>query len=499
LLLAVVSSARAETLKVSQAPQLFLDDQLIASMKNLRRDVKQPTKHSANPLITPDQPWERRMIELYGTVLFDKDTNRFRCWYLASESGNSAPEYYVCYAESDDGIHWRKPLVGTQPFGAYKQHNIVIPGGHGVSVILDAGDPDPRRRYKAAGGDVFGTSPDGIQWKMDNNRYAVRKNDTCSSLVRWNGEYLLFVRNQEPETGASINDPKTGKTWTGTMRGVGLCTSSDFVKWTEKRSIIRTDERDGYPWVQPHALCVTAYGDVLIGLLPIVDIIPEEGNNIMGTISVQLAVSRNGRDWQRVADRAVFMPCDKPEPKNRRNWDARLHPGANMLVKDDLVYIYYYGTNLLFGEGNWQDGSLRFGEGVPQAQRIEPSFKEARRYGIGLATLPVDRLVSLRPMNWEAEGELVTKPMLISGSNLLINAEITSTDMHVALLDPVGKPLSGFGYENSIAMPHDRLRYRMVWRNGQVEQLLSNAPHGQPLAIAFKFGNGDLYSFQIVP
>ncbi|MEX2306809.1 MAG: hypothetical protein WD738_04420 [Pirellulales bacterium] len=498
---ALVSVARdlaSERLRLSGGPQLFLDDHLIADMKNLRRDLKQPTKHPANPLIIPDQPWERRMIELYGTVLFDDDTQSFRCWYLASESGSAKPEYYICYAESKDGIHWKKPFVGSEPFGPYQRHNIVIPGGHGISVIKDVDDADPQRRYKAAGGDIFATSPDGSHWKVENNRYAVGKNDTCSSLVRWKDEYLYFVRNQEPETGTTVPDPKTGKNWTGTMRGVGLSTSSDFRTWTEKRSIFRTDERDGFPWVQPHALCVTAYGDVLIGLLPIMQIIPEEGNNIMGTVHVELMISRNGRNWDRVADRGVFMPFDKPEPKNRRKWDARFHPGANMFVKDDMVYIYYFGTKVLFGEGSWQDGSLRFGGAVAPAKFVEQVHTKPRPFGIGLATIPADRLLSLRPVNWEMEGVLKTRPLLLSGQHLLVNADVAPGDLHVALLDADGRPINGFAHEDSIATPHDKLRYRIVWRNEDGEKSLQHAPSEQPFALEFRFSNGDLYAFQLL-
>ncbi|MEX2172524.1 MAG: hypothetical protein WD851_24595 [Pirellulales bacterium] len=495
--LLVACATASEPIKLSQEPQLFLNDHLIADMRNLSRDVKQPTKHPANPVITPDQPWERRMIELYGTVLFDEDTQSFRCWYLASEHGAAQPEYYICYAESEDGIHWQKPLVGEEPFGPYDQHNIVIRGGHGISVIKEPSDPDPERRYKAAGGDVFGTSPDGIHWTIENNRYAVRKNDTCSSLVRWKDEYLYFVRNQEPETGGTLHDPKTDKTWSGTMRGVGLCTSNDFRTWTEKRSIFRTDERDGFPWVQPHALCVTAYGDALIGLLPIMKIIPDDGNNLMSTISVQLMTSRDGRDWKRVADRAVFMPADKPEPKHRRNWDARFHPGANMFVHDDVVYIYYFGTNLLFGESNWQEGRLRFGEGVQPVEAVERTYTQPRPFGIGLATLPADRFVSLRPVNWEIEGVMQTHPLLISGNHLLVNADVAPADLHVALLDAAGQPVPGFAHENSVAVPHDKLRHRIVWRNEAGEQSLPQAATAKPLALEFKISNGDLYAFQV--
>jgi hypothetical protein len=281
------------------------------------------------------------------------------------------------------------------------------------------------------------------------------------------------------------------------MRGVGLCTSGDFRTWTEKKSIFRTDDRDGFPWVQPHALCVTPYGDVLIGLLPIMQIIPDEGNNLMGTINVQLMTSRDGRDWQRVADRGVFMQHDKPEPPGKRNWDARFHPGANMFVKDDTVYIYYFGTTLLFGESNWQDGSLRFGEGVEKAKLVERTFTEARPFAIGLATLPADRFVSLRPVNWEIDGVLQTRPLLIEGRDLLVNADIDPGDLKVALLDADGAPLPGFESANSYAIPHDKLRHRIVWRQGDREQSLDVAASENPISIEFSIRNGDLYAFQV--
>ncbi len=472
----------AEPITVSNSSHLFLDDFLIDRMTNLRRQVHPPSKHPANPLIKQDFPWEKRMIETYGTVLFDASIQKFRCWYLASESPDSSPEYYVCYAESEDGITWKKPLVGETPFGAHQKHNIVLRGGHGISVLSTPDDSDPGRRYKATGGDLFAWSPDGLHWTTENCRYAVRKNDTGSSFVQWKGEYLWFVRNQEPETGTRIFDPMSGKHWSGTMRGVGLSVSTDFKTWSPKESILRTDLRDNFPWGQPHALCVTPYGDILIGLLPILSLYPDDDNNSFGPWDVQLVVSRDGRKWDRVADRQVFMPHAPEVPLESRLWDARFHPSSTMFVKDDLIYIYYYGANKLHGEG----------------RHLESEISETH-YGIGLATLPVDRFVSLRPYDWLRSGEVHTKLLKFKGTDLVINAEVEAENLHVELVDASGRTFPGFELESSVAERCDPLRFRILWKSGDLTRTLQDVPHDTPVRLRISIRDGDLFSFAQVP
>ena len=466
-------------------------------MRNLRRDVKQPVRHPRNPLIVQDQPWERRMLG-YASVLHDEQARRFRCWYLGHESWTARPKYYVCYAESEDGIRWHKPMVGSGPFGPYERHNIVISGGHGACVMETPWDPDGSRRFKAAGGDLVGWSTDGIHWTLRNCRDAVGKNDTCPSFAYWRGAYLYYVRNQEPETGTTVLDAATGRRWSGVMRGVGLCTSDDFETWTAKRSIIRSDARDGYPWGQPHALGVTAYGDVLIGLLPMMRIIPEEGNNIMGPVDVQLAVSRDGRHWDRVADRAAFMPQARSEPAKRRDWDARFHPASTMFLKDDVVYCYYPGADVLWGEGAWRMGRLRFGGvGGPPGTADAPDTAYGR-HGIGLATLPADRFVSLRPVNWAAEGIVTTTPFTRAGDDLLVNADVDAADLQVAVLDDRDRPLAGFGSADCRLERRDPLRFHTTWAHADGRRSLAGLGRNRAIALQFTLRDGDLYAFQIV-
>lgn len=480
---------------ISQKTQLFLDDHLIDDTVNLCRQMKQPVKHPANPLFGQDRPWEDQCL-VYVSVLFDDDLDRFRCWYMAAEAFRQIlpdqPEiaklgkYYVCYAESIDGIHWTKPAVGRSGLSDHAGHNIVIPGGHGVCVLKTPDDPDPRRRYKAVGGNVVACSPDGIAWTLRDWADAVGKNDTCPSLVQWEGQYLAYVRNQE-------DDPE----WPGVMRGVGLCASDDFDHWTPKSSIFTTDKRDGYPWVQPHALCVTRYGDVLIGLLPILEIVPEPGNNILGDMPVQLVVSRDGRQWHRVADRGAFLPQETAGPIGRRSWDLRFHPATHFFVKDDVIHLYYYGSLQRWGEGAWLNGRQKFGhrdDRVGEAHDLYP----ARRYGVGLATLPADRFVSVRPVNWAAEGRLTTVPVACAGRDLLVNASVDAGDLLVELLDDNGDVIPGFDRSRSHLDACDALRCRVLWQEKGLEKPLAAALQDRR-SISFRFilRNCELFAFQV--
>ena len=77
----------------------------------------QPTFHP-EPVLSPDP---NSLVDAGGTSCFGtvlRDGSKFRMWYLGMiqttfEKGQ-APGYWrpMCYAESDDGIHWTKPELG---------------------------------------------------------------------------------------------------------------------------------------------------------------------------------------------------------------------------------------------------------------------------------------------------------------------------------------------------------------------------------------------------
>ena len=463
--LLVCKTLPAEVVPISDSPQLFLDDYVVARSTNVRRQVTRPTKRADNPLIVQELPWERRLLTTYGTVLYDENAKQFRCWYTAGEFVDGIPdvpdgpvtaEYYICYAQSPDGIHWEKPLVSKERFGLHDEHNIVVPGGHGFCVLPEPGDPDPSRRYKGVGGPIFGFSPDGIRWQTHNWRDTVRKNDTSSCVVRWKGEYLAYVRYQ-------VDDPD----WPAVMRGIGLCRSDDFNKWTSKELIFTTDDQDGYPWTQPYGMAVTPYGDQLIGILWLLHLDEIDGNNSLGDEDTQLVVSRDGIHWNRVADRGTFLASTPG------TWDeGRIHaPSTTMFVKDDVVYIYYSASETRHGSGKW---------GKP---------------GIGLATLPADRFVAVRPKKTTEPGVLETPPLKFTGDTLVVNADVHPADLKVELLDGNGNVLAGFGRDASCLVRHDALRYQVFWKDTPGKKSIGDTT--EPVAIRFRLCRGALYAFQV--
>jgi hypothetical protein len=450
--------------ELSQGPQLFLDNALIGQETNCARIRNSPTKHPSNPIIIQEHPWEKRILEIYGTVLFDPGMERYRCWYLGNEFKDGIPdnpehprtaEYYTCYAESEDGLHWTKPFVGREPFGLHKRHNIVIPNTHGFCVLPTPDDPDPMKKFKGAGGAVFGFSPDGLNWALRTWREAVGKNDTSTCLVRWKGEYLAFVR-------AQVEDPD----WPGVMRGIGLSTSADFVEWTPKETILTTDEEDGYPWTQPYGISVAPYGDVLVGILWLLHLDPEPGNNKLGYMDTQLVTSRDGRNWSRVADRQSFIA---PSPDS---WDrGGVFPGTTLIVKDNQIRIYYTGVSRRHGEG-WGETA------------------------IGLATLPADRFVGIAPEDSSEPAIVETRLIFSDGSKLLINAEVGEEDVQVELVDRDGSILPGYGRGKTRLARADPLRYRVSWVGEGTAPEKTDIPMNTPIRIRFIVKAGRLFAFQ---
>ena len=475
------ADAGRQGVAVSDQPQLFLDDHVVAKLGNLKRKLIQPEKHPGNPLIVPDRLWERRYIQTYGTVLFDPAAGKFRAWYLASDDPKAKPEYYICYAESDDGIRWRKPPVGRDKLhGKYDKHNQVIAGGHGFCVMPTPDDGDPTRKYKGLGGNILGHSADGLAWTIEKFR-AVGKNDTSSSVVRWRGRYYAYVRNQERRDG-----------WPRIIRAVAVSSSPDFKTWTKKRTVLTPDVRDGAPWRQFYGMAVTAYGDQLIGLLWILDLDPLRGDpkrtGLVGPMRVQLAVSRDGETWHRVTDRATFLDVTPGA------WDAgQVKPSTTMFVRDGKVWIYYTGFDSEHGP------ILR--------QRHGHSRRDYRRGsgGLGLAALPEDRFVGLVRRDRTREGVLETKPLTFSGRDLILNAEVPlkpqmqGTNLRVEVLDKDGNALPGFSRTESHLVRHDALRYRVVWRTrGDAKPKMLKAVTQRPLTFRFILRRAELYAFQIV-
>ena len=475
---------REDATAVSRNPQLFLDDYLVARTENLRREIQPPKKFEDNPVkLDKRYPWEMGTVRC-STVIYEPESNKFRMWYTAF-ARNPPGDYQAraCYAESDDGITWRKPMLDICEFEGRRPTNILLDGPGetlNISVVKTPHDDPQRlykgffthRRYKRAPG-IYGllvtTSPDGIHWTKP-KQVIYCKADNSPSLV-WmpsEGKYLAAMR-------AQATHPKLGGYW----RVTGISQSRNFDDWTPKKTFVLTDDRDGYPQMQFHDVQLTTYGDVVIGLASAMHLKKNVKDNKTSTANIQLVSTRNGHQWHRVADRAVFI--DNGPGKYDR---GLVMASSTMAVKDDTIYIYYHGMQYGMGRRN----PIYPGKGKPAQGELG---------GICLATLPADRFVAMRPVKTDSTGELLTKSLRLPGGELLLNADAEDGDLQVELLDGKGRVLGGFEGDKSRLMKQDRLRHRVVWQSGDEQKSLKDAPTNQPLALRFLLKKGSLYAFQV--
>lgn len=402
---------------------LFVDDHHIAQMHGLRRSIHSPELVSSEPVLRPEMPWESTIGA--GTVLFDEQQQRFRLWYYTCPGsaaggktvkidGQSWPanRSLVCYAESDDGIVWHRPMLGQVEFEGSKENNIVRIGQvnvEGIAVYDDFDETDPNRRFKAfywdhgSGGVVrrddglvlwnddksdhdgicVSFSPDGVQWSAcSENPVIPFHSDTFHHVVR------------DPRTGRYIAYGRFGF-----FRTIARVESDDFINWSTPQVVLEPDAMElagAYPATQFYAMAVDIHEGMYVGGLWVY----REGTD--GRIDTQLTVSRDGVTWTRVADRQTFVPCGRQGP-----WDEGMARAMGRFIRrNEDIYILYSVVN-------GPHAGPRFpGKSIVRQTPPALSMGKLRRDGV----------ISL-----DADGQggwLLTHPMVFDGRPLYLNADI---------------------------------------------------------------------------
>lgn len=486
-------NADVGNLNTFQGLELFLDDHLISWTQNVVRRVKPPLKHAENPILRAEYPWEERYMTLYGTVMRDKDTGKFRMWYNAF-----GPDYrkqsYLAYAESDDGYQWRKPMMGILSFGEHAKTNLLLGADanvHGPAVILNPVAP-PQDRYLAiydsythfrpgspesqlqSRAVYAASSPDGIHFSPASGKMIVLgKSDVGHSAV-WNPDrekIQLYMRG--------VNEYQEEGGLTQRVRYVRYAESSDGRSWSEPIELMRADDVDGAPDNQIHQLTVTRYGNVYVGLLTMFRIERLElggehlGERIdrleHGVTDTQLAFSRDGINWNRVADRSTFLPRG-----SHGEWDGGwIVTSSELVVYDDEVRIYYAGF---------------------------PERYSVGQTAIGVATLPLDRFVALKPRRLNEEAVVELKPYRYVGGEILLNADASKGgQIQAEVLDFDGKVIDGFERAAFIPLRADDLRHSLRWVAAGREKTLNDAVGpggGQAVRLRFYVHNAEIYSLR---
>ncbi len=407
---------------------LFFDCHETETVEGFRRVPQQPAKHPG-PLMLADRPWENNNMQLYGSVARPAG-GPFQLWYTVVQP---PWKMLLAYAESEDGLHWRKPELDIFEHEGRKTNIVLARDPHGPAVICDEQDPRESWRYKM----LCGAGPshaicafrsaDGIHWEAVRRFPVLPTNPDCPmGLLRTpDGRFAALHRVD------------------GYGRRVFRSESWDFVHWSgEPRMILEPDAGDP-PQTQFYGMGATAYGCYEVGTLWIYRTEPEDTGigKMRGIQFPELVYARGGYAWHRAAQGVPFIPNGQGGDWDRGNLQCASAP----LFLPGEIRFYYAGTTARH-QDSWE---------------LQPQLA-----GLGMASLKPDRFVALEAADEEAE--MLTVAFRTEGTRLCVNAK-TAADgwVRVELMDRAAQPLPGHSLEECLPLSGDGTEMPVTWKGGE--------------------------------
>lgn len=458
--------------------QLFVDDYLIEST-DLRPTYHLPERYDGNPILRPESDLELHSspnaaaVPKGGGVWWDPAEQVFKMWYEAGWFGT------ICYATSDDGLHWDRPELDVKPGTNQVLPDDIIPDSW--SVVPDWEADDPNQRYKMflrspdgyrpapelARQSLCFTSPDGIHW---HNRVEAGECGDRSTL---------FYNPFRQKWVFSLRTTHKGKRWRRYWEAHDFLKGAKWEK-DEPRLWTGTDEHDlpdpdiGFP---PSLYCLdaVAYESLMLGIFEIHR--GPENHDCMTTglpkiTDLNFAYSRDGFHWHRPDRRAHIASA------RREAWDrGYVQPVSSICtVHGDTLRFYYTAfrgnpdkpkTNETLTSGMYDQGAT------------------------GIAHLRRDGFVSMDAD--QISGSLVTRLISFTGSRLFVNADTSGGELRVELLDEAWQVIQPYTVENCRPVCADSTCEPVSWQGADDLSSL----RGRPVRMRFSLLNGALFAFWV--
>lgn len=478
-LLGQISFSATEITTQERVVLLAIDDVSLPLKENLCYYMTKPTVRK-EPVLAPnrDDPNapDHAAVNCYGTVILDG--GRFRMWYYGKYFLESSDEPTqdplsqgpICYAESEDGIHWVRPNLGQVEIKGSRENNALkLPGTltQAAMVIKEDRDSDPQRRYKmvynltnSSGNWVFrtATSPDGIRWTASPD-FATEKFLEISSFYRHQGLYVVHGQ------GLTIGEGGFKEGRQGYAR-----ISTDFDHWFGEEVLafalpepVKGADRGGTKIYDQVHLGVggKSLGNVVIGLFgrwhnqpadePERDIPFAWFGYGKTSCDISLVVSNDGIHFREPVKGHVFISrFDSPTPPiDGKSYPTALcQSGNGILNVGDETWIYH---------GRWRNGP----------------YGSERWEEIALATLPRDRWGALGLFPSENDGSVWSLPVTLpaDGCEVVLNAD-GADGMRIEISDERFRPIPEFsGDQSGVALTADGLDVPLKWPKGNLHAL----------------------------
>ena len=432
-------------------------------------------------------------------------------YYASSESDSSevkldvtgAPiggKSFICYATSEDGVNWEKPALGLHDYDALTwrgtaigKENNILPTGVPLGPIYDPHDPDERRRYKGMGwGKGGGLTPaisaDCLHWTYLDVPLVPSSDEAHFGYDEEDGLFIATVKHAGPD----------GKSPYG--RSFCLSTSEDFENWSDLELIFHADQIDQEngeerlrkfiedpDYLTPiynrpeewrtdvYNFPVFRYEGLYLGL-PVMHHWagkhPPLYENVDSRKSVELASSRDLRQWERVVNRTPFIELS-PIGDGSAYDTGQISVVNGPIRRNNELWFYYLGVR----------------------HRSQPlvdvmNRKSLNTLAMALAKLRVDGFVSLKGgIEW---GSVLTKPLVVEGAELRVNVDSWRGRVKVEVLNADdGQPLPGYTFDESIPAMVDSIDEPMRWK----EKADLTELRGRTVRLRFSILEAELYAF----
>ncbi len=468
---------------------LFMDLLEVADLESLQQGVNSAARSDANPLNLNGPPGSPdAAVAGYACVIYEN--GKFRLWYNA-DSDEPGRGWVICYAESNDGIHWTKPELGLVNYKGSKKNNLLFPIEYKTSapfIFKDEQESDPQRRYKMCFEAAFqgatcaylGLSADGIHWQwpphplwgkspaMPAAKRSVKGfhpwHEPLSSFfydpVAWHPDYRWKAYGQDAYAGYPHFDPRP-------VRNLSLAhgaTPYDLAGFDGNPVM---EPRVGYHEDQIHGGLVQPYQGMYVCLY-------QHWWGDDWNVDLRLAASRDGIHFVRVKPKRSVLPLGTPG-----SWDSGMVCTPNQLLHHDgKLWLYYRGSV----------GTLATGRIIQEHADEPKKQEEAWSMLTGLARLREDGFAYLTPAapeylaqpprtttvpnyRLDTTGRVTTIPIDAAGigeRSLHVNVEFFAPGvarLRAQLRDAdTGKVIEGYSFNESGALREASLDRKMTWK-----------------------------------
>lgn len=443
----------AYRVSAAKAPYFLCDSRVAEDRWMVERFVPPLVKHPANPLITKTGEWEGSGPHMGGSVLHDPADQRFKMWYTVFNRynyDNRLPfSYNVAYAESEDGITWRKPALGVFEHGADPANNLIRLGTDKTQNIDVMLNPLPDRYpgkflaiHNQKGGVFVSHSDDGKSFDFSYETPAIAyHSDTHNNFLydevrdRW----LLFCRPR-----AYAGDHK---------RRVSVQESADLDHWTHERVILVPGEGENPEY---YGMTVFRIHDLFFGMR-------QSYNRDTGLLYPELVWSGDGEHWDAIGTHPAALALGPAGA-----WDAGMALVAESPVAVGDELRFYYG-----------------GFALPHNEPENPC-------AIGLATAERDRLIGLCPVG-EEPGSVLTRPFVVpEGASLRVNATVNGGAVRVEVRNDGTKTVEGFALEACTPVTASSFDAAVTWGETGLAAL-----EGQEVRLRFELDHAAIYTYSL--